>query len=386
MKIKITNKLTKKQQSQAIKLFVKYFPVRNKKDGTEHFTFYLNNTLKKKMIIAQDEKSNLLGIYILLNRKISFFGCNLKVINMSYLVVKDQKNFSITKKIIDVALNYVNKNSDVSVQILRRIMNHYWTRHGYIGFANFNDFIINKSDFCESSNLKIEKLNEQNLINARYLYNKHYKDQPLGFIRDKRTWVSYLRYLNKKKIEAFVIKSKTKPVAYTIFNNNVLRESVIQKGFEKKIFSLIFNLKNKDKNLTIQLSGNHPIIKNLRNYSHTENLRYVNEGGHIIKIHDFTKFIKKIRPVIQKRLKKIIIGNFEICLNKFKFIWKDQRLKILINKKRPDYFLDNTNLTKLFLGILDPEEILNINNKKIQILKIMFPKLFPHLVYMDQLI
>ena len=93
MKIKITNKLTKKQQSQAIKLFVKYFPVRNKKDGTEHFTFYLNNTLKKKMIIAQDEKSNLLGIYILLNRKISFFGCNLKVINMSYLVVKDQKNF-----------------------------------------------------------------------------------------------------------------------------------------------------------------------------------------------------------------------------------------------------------------------------------------------------
>ena len=46
-----------------------------------------------KNIIALDEESNLLGIFILLNRRTSFFGKVLKINNMSYLVVKDQKNF-----------------------------------------------------------------------------------------------------------------------------------------------------------------------------------------------------------------------------------------------------------------------------------------------------
>ena len=93
MKIKIVNNLTRKQFSQAIRLLVKYFPVKNKRDGSENFKFYLKSALKKKNVIALDEKSNLLGIFTLLNRRTSFFGCSLKIINMSYMVVKDQKNF-----------------------------------------------------------------------------------------------------------------------------------------------------------------------------------------------------------------------------------------------------------------------------------------------------
>ena len=100
---------------------------------------------------------------------------------MSYMVVKDQKNFLTTKKIIDSAIDYVNKNSDISVQILRKIMSHYWTRYGYIGFTNFNDFIVDKNNFYEISNLKIEKINQRNLVYARNLYKKHNKDQTFSF-------------------------------------------------------------------------------------------------------------------------------------------------------------------------------------------------------------
>jgi len=389
MKIKIVNNLTRKQFNQAIKLLVKYFPAKTKRDGIDHFKFYLNNTLKKKNVIALDKKSNLLGIFTLLNRRTSFFGCSLKIINMSYMVVKDQKNFLTTKKIIDSAIDYVNKNSDISVQILRKIMSHYWTRYGYIGFTNFNDFIVDKNNFYEISNLKIEKINQRNLVYARNLYKKHNKDQTFSFVRDKAIWKSYLKYIKKKKIDANIIKSKNKVVAYTIIHNKILKEAAIEKGYEKSVISQILNSRKKNrsiKNLLIQLSANHPIIKNLRNYSHTENLRYVYEGGHTIRIHNIKKFIKKIKFVIQNRLQKVSVGKFELSINEFKFIWKSKKLKIILNKNKPDFLLGNKNLTKLLIGILDPEELFGVNKKNIQFLKIMFPKTYPNLVYMDQLI
>ena len=77
MKIKITNKLTKKQFNQALNIFIKFFPVKNKKNGINHFKFYLTNTLNKKIVLALDKNSNLLGIFILLNRRI-FFGKTFK--------------------------------------------------------------------------------------------------------------------------------------------------------------------------------------------------------------------------------------------------------------------------------------------------------------------
>ena len=389
MKIKIVNNLNKKQFSQAIKLLVKYFPAKTKRDGIDHFKFYFNNALKKKIVIALDEKSNLLGIFTLLNRKTSFFGRSLKIIHMSYWVVKNQKDFLTTKKIIDAAINYVNKNSDISVQVQRKIMDHYWTRYGFVGFTNFNDFFVDENNFYEVSNLKIEKLSQQNLVHARNLYNKYNKDQAFSFIRDKAMWKTYLKYIKKKKIDASIIKSKNKVVGYTIIHNEILKEAAIEKGYEKSVLSLIFNSRKKNKsvkNLLIQLSSNNPIIKNLRNYSHTEKLRYVYEGGHTIRIHNTKKFLNKIRVVIQNRLKKVLNNKFELSINEFKFVWKNKKLKIILNKKKSDFFLDNKNFTKLLIGVLDPEELFGINNKNIQFLKIMFPKTFPHLIYMDQLI
>ena len=61
--------------------------------------------------------------------------------------------------------------------------------------------------------------------------------------------------------------------------------------------SFIINLKKKkqnSRNLTIQLSAGNSIIKSLRKYSHSENLRYVYEGGHTIRIHNMEKFLKKL--------------------------------------------------------------------------------------------
>ena len=55
-------------------------------------------------------------------------------------------------------------------------MSHYWTRYGYIGFANFSDFIVDKNNFYEIPNLKIEKFNQRNLVYARNLYKKHNKE------------------------------------------------------------------------------------------------------------------------------------------------------------------------------------------------------------------
>ena len=152
---------------------------------------------------------------------------------MSYLFVKDQKNFLITKKIIDAAINYVNKNFDLSVQILRKVMSYYWTRYGYIGFTNFNDFIINEDHFGEIANFKIEKLNKKNLIYAKNLYKKNNTDQIFSFIRDTSTWENYLKYINIKKIEASIIRTKNKVVAYTIVHNNILKEAAIERGYEK---------------------------------------------------------------------------------------------------------------------------------------------------------
>ena len=389
MKIKITNKLTKKQFSQALNIFIKFFPIKNKKTGINHFKFYLTNTLNKKNIIALDEESNLLGIFILLNRKTSFFGKVLKINHMSYLVVKDQKNFLVTKKIIDAAMNYVNKNSDLSVQILRKVMSHYWTRYGYIGFTNFNDFILNENNFDDVVNFKIEKLNKKNLIYAKNLYKKNNRDQIFSFIRDKSTWENYLKYINRNKFEASIIRSKDKVVAYTIVHNNILKEAVIEKGFEKSVMLFIINMRKKRnnvKNLLIQLSSGNSIIKSLRKYSHTENLRYVYEGGHTIRIHNVERFLIKIKSVIQNRLKQLSPIKFDLSINKYRFIWKNRKLVITSNLTKPDFFLNDENLTKLMIGVLDPEELFDANKKKIQFLKIMFPKNFPHLMYLDQLI
>ena len=88
----------------------------------------------------------------------------------------------------------------------------------------------------------------------------------------------------------------------------------------------------------------------------------------------------------QNRLQKVSAGEFELSINEFKFIWKSKKLKIILNKNKPDFLLDNINLTKLLIGILDPEELFGVNKKNIQFLKIMFPKNYPDLVYMDQLI
>ena len=90
--------------------------------------------------------------------------------------------------------------------------------------------------------------------------------------------------------------------------------------------------------------------------------------------------------IIQNRLKKVLNNKFELSINEFKFVWKNKKLKIILNKKKSDFFLDDKNFTKLLIGVLDPEELFGINNKNIQFLKIMFPKTFPNLIYMDQLI
>ena len=197
-----------------------------------------------------------------------------------------------------------------------------------------------------------------------------------------------LKYININKIEASIIRTKNKVVAYTIVHNNILKEAAIERGFEKKSDVVYYKFKKKKaklRNLTIQLSAGNSIIKSLRKYSHTENLRYVYEGGHTIRIHNMEKFLKKIKSVIQNRLKHISPIKFELSINKFKFIWKNKKLTITSNKTKPDFFLDDENLTKLIIGVLDPEELFN-KKKNIQFLKIMFPKNFPHLTYLDQLI
>ena len=126
-------------------------------------------------------------------------------------------------------------------------------------------------------------------------------------------------YINTKKIEANVIRLQGKAVAYTIIHNDILKEAVIEKGFEKSVISFIIKLRKKRKkvkNLLIQLSSGNSIIKNLRKYSHTENLRYVYEGGHTIRIHNIGNFLAKILPVIQNRLKEVSPIKFELSICK----------------------------------------------------------------------
>lgn len=358
--VNMSASLSKYKYEETIALLSKSFP--GDRLFLRDFFYKVLTLIPHRRFIFYTSEKKIKGFFLLLKRQVWLGGKLFSVCGMSYMVVDEKlKNLSasafLKKKLFEESYK-----SDLTIGFARKVMDRYWYHYGFLGVSSFSKFSISLKSFQQfkddnisysdsTCNNDIEDLNKIYTLTYKHLYG--------SFLRDREAW-SYLLFSGVKKFKLIKVLNKGKVWGYFFYKNNEIYEvGVKNKQYRKMLQAiyLFFNSK-KSENLIFNLSFNHELIKRMSIYSHERYEKFVPEGGHLIRINNIKRFIKKISPVLEKQYLMLNLKPFTKKINGIIFSFSKNALKVTYD----EYFKDD-NLTKLqvaaFIFMLPPESTHN---------------------------
>jgi hypothetical protein len=341
----------------------------------KHFWKTFTNLPFKKYILAYSN-NQIVGVFVILERNLNYYGKNIKVCGLSYMAInKNYQNKGISKIFVNYLFDNF-KNFDLFLGFARKKMDMFWSLYDFIGITNFGTISLNPKNIKTGKTFKYskEKIYKKDIPTIKKLYKNYSKHKLLNINRNDELWSFYLSE-GKKDLDLIKISYNKKIIGYIIFKNDILYEAIYNFKFEKCFLYFIRNEFLKFPNIIFNTCLNEPIANALKNFNYVVNEKYVWDGGHVIKIYDIEKILKKIKNTLEKRLFYSQILKFSITIYNIKFKYKNFNLSLKVmpnfNKNNNDLF----EITKLIFGQ-------RYSNNPL--ISVIFPEYKSNVPYIDQ--
>ena len=348
IKIQVKKRLNEQEHNQLYSLLYNSYGIQKKNKSK---IGDIKNCPKKTFIVAKFNKK-IVGFLILVKRRFYFFNKIIKSLGMSFMVVESRYHtFQISKKLLH-EMFIISEKYDVILGFAKKIMDNYYIKYGFLGISNFSKVCLKINDLNtnEYKKMKITKTKKKDLIDINKIYNYANTFSAGFFLRDKILWKYYFLY--KKTFEFYTIFKSAEIIGYFIINKKNIIEINCKKNKEAPTLYILKRfLKNKKyENIIFETNLNSPFINYLKKYNHSLSTRYAWNGGHILKIVNFRKFIN------------LVYGE-----KKYNFLRKFFRQKYLLNNQM-NKVENQIQFTKLLFGLNNQYNLLKkfkITNSKI---------------------
>jgi len=292
--------------------------------------------------ITYSVNKKVIGFLLVLKRSIFIGGKVFSVCGMSFMAVDSRHKSLDASTYLKKKLLHISQSHDLTIGFARKVMDGYWSNYGFIGVSSFSQTLLNLKGMKvkkKDSDISFKNIstNDINIINK--IYNESYKDITGAFKRDSQLWnyyiiqnnenLRFIKIIKNNKIIGYFFYNKDKVNEVAAKNNNLplVCDSIIQFFINEKITKISFNL-----------SFNHPLIKLLNKYSHERFLKYIYEGGHLVRINDIKKFLIKYLPLLERQLNILNIKFYDEEFDGIIFSFKNKKLKISYTNN----FIDNS--------------------------------------------
>lgn len=278
--------------------------------------FFKNKSLnlKKELLTKINQKKNRIIIIkknediisclvtykkkLLKNKSISFCG-------LGYICVDERyRGKNISKILIESSLLILKKDKiDIAYLFARRKLDYFYIKFGFIGISTYTNIIINKIEdknkFIKKFSFLSPALSDIKFLNN--LYQINYSKMYGSFIRTINEWENLI-FSKYQNLSFNIILYNKKKIGYIIYQNDKIFEIAL-KSYDNidDLLNLLFK-KIKSNKLIFEIYLSHKLIKNLKKYDITMQMRNCYYGGQMINI-------------INNRFKKITNDKNNIYLN-----------------------------------------------------------------------
>ena len=386
--------LNESDRQQVLHLLASSFPLEYSV-GLDHFGFFIDRCPDKFYLLIRNNDGLIIGVYCLLNRKLNYCSLSLDVTGISYMaVLPEYRNLRLSVILMEGMIAYMESHSDLALGFARRAMDNYWGPFGFFGFTNFGNILVelDRLPLMEES-ISVENIEKSDLPILASMYDITYSDLLNSLLRTPSSWDYIIEKLEREQRKIESIKTiEGEIVGYLLRSNNTIEELSIDNSLFQNATSLIHRIiKEEDanaKDVILQIGLTHPFSKYLRNrFPHSINTRFVWNGGHIIRVTNLAKLLKKISPVLEQRLLSAGVKDFNISIRDVLFNFNNKQLNIrmssIVNSSENDQRLF---WQKLIFGVQDVRDLLDepdLDKRILSVMQILFPLQSPQIPYID---
>jgi hypothetical protein len=386
MKVNIINEL-KEDKEEVVDLLFRSFKTITSKD---YFIDFIDNVPYQKFIVVKDA-DKCVGVLCLLDRDICIKSVHVKTTWMSYMAVDSRyKTFKITNLLKKTLFQYSSKTSLLTVGIARKALDGYWYPYGFLGATNFSEIHIDKFPSPKiSTDFLIKDFNVSGSVPLRLveLYNYTYAKISGSIVRDKSIWQYHLQKIINQELKLKYVVKKSVIIGYFLYKENKVLEVFGTNFFIGKAHKIISAhiVDEKCNKLIYEIGLSHPATPYLAKYNHSINQRFAWNGGHVVKVESVLSLLDVLLPIIEERLVKVSVCDFEIFIGDIKFSYKN---KILMLSRGSHAIVKSNNKQdwmKIILGVCDYQEFDFIDLEDEGLIKLMFENLHFQIPLLDHM-
>tara|TARA_A100001015_G_scaffold236115_1_gene268151 strand:+ start:5673 stop:6797 length:1125 start_codon:yes stop_codon:yes gene_type:complete len=350
---KQTDKVSADDLSKIITLLTKNFPG-DLEALKQRFTDEFSQDTDLEWLIAYHNNC-IIGVLLLRPKIMNFLSAKLSVCGMSYMAIDAEfQRHEVAENLKKMVLETGDKY-DLSLGFARKKMDGYWSPYNFVGISDFSETKIKTLDinlYDPEFSVQIEDAEIADLEAIEKIYTQNNYNLIGNFHRSLNEFEFAISTPNHRGCFKRFICAEVF-CGYMIIQDEKVVEIRIKKGFyENCAFALKKYFQHKSqKIISFKTHLNDPFIRYISQFSHTTEMRYAYEGGHIIRISDLESFFDKIAPVLAKRLSNFNFSDFEIENNLIHIHFTKGVLDIDIKDK-----LASKELTKLAFGIVSSHE------------------------------
>jgi hypothetical protein len=380
--------LDRKEQKRVLDLLSRSFGLRYA-PARRLFSFFLRRVPRKHCFIVEDARQRILGVLFVLDRALDYFGVSLRVAGLSYMAIHAQhRNFSISSILKQRLFRWMDGQSDISMGFARKIMDGYWYPYGYVGITNFGKMSLPLSFLpAPKQGYSMRRAQPQDYPFIRKSYKHSYRTLVGPLNRDAVLWSYYFARIQREKLNLQMIGRGNRSIGYCITKDNVVHEL----GGNSNAFADIAGVIGTDLSrhghteVILEIGFLHPFALFLSDRAHTKVSRFAWNGGHILRITRLPDLLRKIRPVLERRLRAAQVKNFRLACNNILFIFSRGRLRVEPFDGKPDIALAEHEWPKIIFGAADPGHLSALRgHPSAPLLRLMFPVGSPQVPYLDQ--
>ncbi|MBF0522440.1 MAG: GNAT family N-acetyltransferase [Candidatus Omnitrophica bacterium] len=367
----------------------------NYSDGRALFDFVLNYRPGLQFIIAKEQGKEIVGVLGLVDREFNYFGVPLKLAGLSMIAVHPKiRDFSVATALKERMFDYIDKNAALCIGISRKKVDGYWYPYGFTGFTNFGQLTVDTAVFPrDESDTHINLLESHHIPRVQELFELTYQNVLGALNRSETLWNYYLKNAQRMNLSSYVFENDDDVVGYVFKKDNVIYEFGFKDAYAMELLSLFHSTHPgplaSSGDVHFELGLCHPLCFYLREMPHKISTRHVWNGGHIVRITSLIDFLGLIGPVLELRLKRSLVKDFELEVGDVHFSFAREKLKVLLRpgeQQKEAGFLSVHDWQKMIFGVVSAEQILALKdflNK--EILNIMFPVVSPQIPLIDEL-
>jgi hypothetical protein len=378
--LKVTSKgeLDALQRQKVKNLLVDSFPG-EKTYLKKLFDSSLRDDSEKTYILCQSQ-SVIVGVLVLISKKIKMYNQVFSVAGMSYMAV-DKDTPPSLKVTNELKREFFRLASgfDFCIGFARKILDGYWLPYGFVCASDFAQISIDSKYVPSFSKSRIDVSPlaiDEGIVRLHRLSTER---GSASLIRKKSDWARIARKASATDLVARQIHVSNSLVGYFILRQNEVIELICNADWEKEVLYCLGKELLSYGKIVFNIGKSNSIIPYLRSFPHSLNVRHPWNGGHIVKINDINRCLLNLIPVFTQRVQNL--NDFNVNLGKYTFSNRD-RVICITNNECPD--LSDHTWVKLVWGVISAHQIKEISDHSdIQTIKVLFPLESPFFLEMD---